>query len=147
MIAYGEDTKLSPSVRAAAFTITLQESQRKAHIEARLTIVNERIPKPIEASLKFPLPTSDAVISGFVVGDDKAIAIPKAKAAEVAYKEREKGRTVATAQNVQASVWETIVYPLPHQVPVTVIVECECCLLYTSPSPRDRQKSRMPSSA
>ena len=23
----------------------------------------------------------------------------------------------------------------------------ECCLLYTSPSPRDRQKSRMPSSA
>ena len=24
---------------------------------------------------------------------------------------------------------------------------CEICLLYTSPSPRDRQKSRMPSSA
>ena len=24
---------------------------------------------------------------------------------------------------------------------------CKCCLLYTSPSPRDRQKSRMPSSA
>ena len=24
---------------------------------------------------------------------------------------------------------------------------CCCCLLYTSPSPRDRQKSRMPSSA
>lgn len=135
MIAYGEDTKLSPSVRAAAFTITLQESQRKAHIEARLTIVNECIPKPIEASLKFPLPTSDAVISGFAVGDDKAIAIPKAKAAEVAYKEREKGRAVATAQNVQTSVWETIVYPLPHQVPVTVIVECECDLLAKDEAP------------
>ena len=26
-------------------------------------------------------------------------------------------------------------------------VEAGCCLLYTSPSPRDRQKSRMPSSA
>ena len=26
-------------------------------------------------------------------------------------------------------------------------VECDPCLLYTSPSPRDRQKSRMPSSA
>ena len=24
---------------------------------------------------------------------------------------------------------------------------CDACLLYTSPSPRDRQKSRMPSSA
>ena len=30
--------------------------------------------------------------------------------------------------------------------PVDIIDEI-CCLLYTSPSPRDRQKSRMPSSA
>ena len=29
----------------------------------------------------------------------------------------------------------------------SVTVENDCCLLYTSPSPRDRQKSRMPSSA
>ena len=29
----------------------------------------------------------------------------------------------------------------------TVINNSSCCLLYTSPSPRDRQKSRMPSSA
>ena len=29
----------------------------------------------------------------------------------------------------------------------TAIVHCAGCLLYTSPSPRDRQKSRMPSSA
>ena len=28
-----------------------------------------------------------------------------------------------------------------------LIEELEACLLYTSPSPRDRQKSRMPSSA
>ena len=27
------------------------------------------------------------------------------------------------------------------------VMECRNCLLYTSPSPRDRQKSRMPSSA
>ena len=26
-------------------------------------------------------------------------------------------------------------------------VECDCCLLYTSPSPRDKRQSRMPSSA
>ena len=26
-------------------------------------------------------------------------------------------------------------------------VQCKCCLLYTSPSPRDRSLSRMPSSA
>ena len=27
------------------------------------------------------------------------------------------------------------------------VAKCSICLLYTSPSPRDRQKSRMPSSA
>ena len=29
----------------------------------------------------------------------------------------------------------------------TILVQSGTCLLYTSPSPRDRQKSRMPSSA
>ena len=32
-------------------------------------------------------------------------------------------------------------------IPLGKIVEFDVCLLYTSPSPRDRQKSRMPSSA
>ena len=32
-------------------------------------------------------------------------------------------------------------------VPVEKVWEAYTCLLYTSPSPRDRQKSRMPSSA
>src|SRR5678809_1030919 len=32
-------------------------------------------------------------------------------------------------------------------VPAEYKEACEACLLYTSPSPRDRQKSRMPSSA
>ena len=32
-------------------------------------------------------------------------------------------------------------------LPVFLLVAFSACLLYTSPSPRDRQKSRMPSSA
>ena len=32
-------------------------------------------------------------------------------------------------------------------LPAIERVQINCCLLYTSPSPRDRQKSRMPSSA
>ena len=44
---------------------------------------------------------------------------------------------------------------LPEEVPLAEdvrdwkknLTESEICLLYTSPSPRDRQKSRMPSSA
>ena len=37
------------------------------------------------------------------------------------------------------------VQKLPHSEAVTCLIKA--CLLYTSPSPRDRQKSRMPSSA
>ena len=36
---------------------------------------------------------------------------------------------------------------LDREVPSERIVAANGCLLYTSPSPRDRQKSRMPSSA
>ena len=31
--------------------------------------------------------------------------------------------------------------------PKLVIEQCKACLLYTSPSPRDKRQSRMPSSA
>ena len=34
-----------------------------------------------------------------------------------------------------------------HDWRITSVSESKICLLYTSPSPRDRQKSRMPSSA
>ena len=34
-----------------------------------------------------------------------------------------------------------------EQIDLSLVGKYECCLLYTSPSPRDRQKSRMPSSA
>ena len=38
--------------------------------------------------------------------------------------------------------------PIPHSMPsLETIKSALSCLLYTSPSPRDRQKSRMPSSA
>ena len=37
--------------------------------------------------------------------------------------------------------------PVPHFGVVLEIDQWKDCLLYTSPSPRDRQKSRMPSSA
>ena len=36
---------------------------------------------------------------------------------------------------------------LPAAAPAEVVGRDGICLLYTSPSPRDRQKSRMPSSA
>ena len=35
----------------------------------------------------------------------------------------------------------------PMELLLMALAGCSSCLLYTSPSPRDRQKSRMPSSA
>ena len=54
-----------------------------------------------------------------------------------------------TWSGIQVNLKKTVVMPIdgnPHrqQQPVTLYYRC---LLYTSPSPRDRQKSRMPSSA
>ena len=36
---------------------------------------------------------------------------------------------------------------LEQGMPIPVVITAYSCLLYTSPSPRDRQKDRMPSSA
>ena len=56
--------------------------------------------------------------------------------------------TITEPVVVPAQVVKTITEPVmvPAQV-VKTITEPVACLLYTSPSPRDRQKSRMPSSA
>ena len=50
---------------------------------------------------------------------------------------------------IPASERESLTAIPTHQmiVPVYGYMNSDTCLLYTSPSPRDRQKSRMPSSA
>ena len=48
--------------------------------------------------------------------------------------EKERGITISTAH-------------VEYQTEKRHYAHVDCCLLYTSPSPRDRQKSRMPSSA
>ena len=45
----------------------------------------------------------------------------------------------------EAALWVAVV--APAATPTPIIARLNRCLLYTSPSPRDRQKSRMPSSA
>ena len=49
-------------------------------------------------------------------------------------------------QQHYATLW-TLVFDGRLRERLLVDVQPTCCLLYTSPSPRDRQKSRMPSSA
>ena len=42
---------------------------------------------------------------------------------------------------------DSVIYPASMTKIMTSIVVFDLCLLYTSPSPRDRTRSRMPSSA
>ena len=125
-LTYGEETKLPLTVCAAAFHVNAAISQQLALVDVRLTVCNDSVTKDIEATLRLPLPDSDATVCGFSVGPDRAIAVPKAKAAEVAYKEKEKGRAVATANKVSGATWETTVYPLPYNQMVEVTVQISC---------------------
>ena len=143
-LTYGEETKLPLTVKAAAFHVTAATSQRAALVEACLTVCNDSIAKDIEATLQFPLPDSDATVCGFSVGKDRAIAVPKAKAAEVAYKERERGRAVATAHNAQGAVYEATVHPLPPGVAVPVELQFVCALAPASESAGGRLALHVP---
>ena len=53
------------------------------------------------------------------------------------------GKTFMTRSIINNCGWEDLVKSPTY----TLCEEYDFCLLYTSPSPRDRQKSRMPSSA
>ena len=50
-------------------------------------------------------------------------------------------RSLTDSLSAPLSAEDQTVQSMPEVSPT------KCCLLYTSPSPRDRQKSRMPSSA
>ena len=123
---YGEEAKLPLTVLGASFFVNAIASQQLAFFEVRLKVCNDSINDTIEATLRLPLPDSDATVCGFSVGTDHAIAVPKAKAAEVAYKEKEKGRAVATANKVSGAVWETTVYPLNFNEETEVKVQFVC---------------------
>ena len=60
------------------------------------------------------------------------------------------GCTDSEAENYDSNATEdddSCEYDEPEPEPEPILGCTDSCLLYTSPSPRDRQKSRMPSSA
>ena len=61
---------------------------------------------------------------------------------------RFEGEVVAAVAAIDEATAMAAVEAITYEVEeLTPVLDLETCLLYTSPSPRDRQKSRMPSSA
>ena len=61
-----------------------------------------------------------------------------------------KGKSFVKTEIVTDKHWEDHlngIEPSLGIIPINENNECKCCLLYTSPSPRDKRQSRMPSSA
>ena len=56
-------------------------------------------------------------------------------------------QTIETLSAIPDSGAKGAMIPLGSGVQIVADIPPKTCLLYTSPSPRDRQKSRMPSSA
>ena len=86
-----------------------------------------------------------------------ATAVPVAAAAAAPAPKRKRARGTGCVLQVPSGKWRGLYSDVSERngkKPKTLNTKCfdtaeeaENCLLYTSPSPRDRQKSRMPSSA
>jgi hypothetical protein len=131
-LSFGDELSHPITVLSADFDCCVLPDQEAALVRATLIVTNQHvIGHDIKATLRFPLPDG-AVVSGFrlQIGEDMvdAMCVTKKKAAAVAYKEKEKGRAVATTEAVQGSIWSTEVFPLPHGAQRTVELEfrCEC---------------------
>ena len=78
-----------------------------------------------------------AVVTGGSRGIGRAIALELGQ----------RGATVIVNYNKSADAANEVVEAVKAAGGDGMAVQADVCLLYTSPSPRDRQKSRMPSSA
>ena len=129
---------LAPLVRDAKgehrdlFTDLVRQGFTRARVDGRVVRVED--PPPLEKLLKH---TIEVVVDRLVPGDSTRSRL--AEAVELALRTGG-GMVIVAAEPEEDSP------PAAATAPAAARKK-KACLLYTSPSPRDRQKSRMPSSA
>jgi hypothetical protein len=117
-LTFGEDTNLHIDVLEAHFFFNVIPFLNACVVDAEFIVTNSRVAKDIQAKLRLPLNTG-AVVSRFAFEAlpgtmVDGIVLPKKKAAAVEYLEKEKGRNVGTTKKVEGDLFETTVFPLPH---------------------------------
>ena len=100
--------------------------------------------RSVEASAEFPDRADVVILGGGMAGVATAYELAKRGTSVTLI---EKG-TIAGEQSSRNWGWCRQQNRDPRELPLAQLsLRIWDCLLYTSPSPRDRQKSRMPSSA
>lgn len=118
-LTFGEDTSLPIDVLEAHFFFDVMPFLNAALVNIEFVVTNTAVPgREIQAKLRLPLNTG-AVVSRFafeaVAGTlVDGVVLPKKKAAAVEYLEKEKGRNVGTTKKVEGDLFETTLFPLPH---------------------------------
>ena len=97
------------------------------------------------SAVRTPIGSFGGVLSSLTAPQLGAIAIKGA--VEKAGIDKSKVQEVIMGNVLSANVGQAPARQAAIYAGLGYEVECTTCLLYTSPSPRDRQKSRMPSSA
>jgi len=124
---FGDATKVPVRIQKADFKVFPVPEISQRLVKLSLTIVNDKCADSISAKLRMPLPVG-ASVDRFEFQREglwyPAVPVEVKKAKEVVYKEREKGRDVAAASQVQGNVFEIEVTPLGHNKPT------ECRLWY-----------------
>jgi hypothetical protein len=121
-LTYGEKCFDAPKVKSAHFEVFGMPSLGLAHMVVQMKVCNDQRKADMECGLTLPLSNSDATVVEFCLDSTKAVAVSKAKAAEISYKEQEAGRNVATVASLAAQTWQTTIYPLPYEEDVLVTI-------------------------
>ena len=119
---------------------------RPAHLQQLANILDDPEASDNDRFVALDLLKNANISAGGVLPmcQDTGTAIVKAKKGQYVFTGG--GDEAAIARGVY-NTYQTSNLRYSQMAPLTMYEETNTCLLYTSPSPRDRQKSRMPSSA
>ena len=121
----------------------LTKKNLNKQISCRMTYTNESVHKIISKNIK-----RSAMYSGNIKGVGPRYC-PSIEDKIVKFKEKQRHQIFLEPEGLN----DNTIYPngistsLPEEIQLKILSKIKGCLLYTSPSPRDPTKSRMPSSA
>lgn len=114
-IKQGEDEHINMSITSANVSLTVHLGQGLLMCTVALRAVNESARASVDGHLKFPLPTSGAVVCEYKVNGIPAAVVESKSAAYIASRERFLRNSVGVVSNAQGNLWEASVSPMNYK--------------------------------